>query len=172
MIELEKKDEFGPTDLETIETLEVQIGYKLPDDYKRFLLTTNGGAPVNRAIDVKENGENSEWLVRYFFGLHDGEFWASLKKAIDTLEGRKPKQFIPIANDYGGNNFLLDLSEKNFGKVSFWNHESEVEKGGNYYENIMPLFDSFSEFCSKLKEATPYDKEVKIIKKDGRIILD
>jgi hypothetical protein len=67
-----------------------------------------------------------------------------------------PAGFVPIADDPGGNLYLLDCdrnSDRN-GKVYFWNHEGAEpteDPALSNFKNITLLFDSFSQFLDALK---------------------
>lgn len=172
MIEVVKKNRFGITSEKEIADFEAKIGYELPLTYKTFLLEANGGEPVLGCIHVLQKGKSEEWNLANLLGLHDKENGVSLNSAFDQTRGRMPEEFIPFADDQGGNYYVLNLSKKKYGEIHFWDHNLEAEKGRKYYKNISFLFSSFQAFSESLGEPKPYEKEVKIIKKDGKLILD
>jgi hypothetical protein len=75
---------------EDVDGFEKYLEMKLPDDYKQFLITCNGGKPEDcMGFDV---------VVRSFFGITE-DYNYSLKHHLNiyTQANRMPKIFYPLA---------------------------------------------------------------------------
>ncbi|MFD0991062.1 SMI1/KNR4 family protein [Mariniflexile jejuense] len=172
MIDIIKPNEFGKISSKAILEFEKQIGFSLPKNYSDFLKANNGGQPKLDTITVNIEKENQLWSLKYFFGLHNKEYWASMFSTLKSLKNRIPTEFLPIANDGGGNFYIINLSKENFGKIYFWNHNNESENSGNkFYGNIIPLFDSFLELTESLIKDVR-DIEIKIVETDDEFIIE
>lgn len=144
---IEDSNRFGKLKVKTLEEFEKENKLKLPDDYRAFLIEHNGGSPSPATNPTPETD------VQWIYGIHNGEYWASLKWHIKTLSGRIPANTLPIANDSGGNIFLLSLHPDSYGEVWFWDHENETEKNADaYLDNIIKSADSFTDFVNSLYE--------------------
>lgn len=107
---------------------EKQIGSQLPEEYRNFLLTYNGGRPVSEGIEVF--GHPSPYgyiaLVDPIYSLHKSvPLYASLQSAVDADYYILPPGQIPIA-DSGGNLITIDLQQK-IGVIYYFDHEMPDE---------------------------------------------
>jgi len=65
--------------------------------------------------------------------------------------------FMPIAEDKGGNYFIMSLRDCDFGAIYFWHHEfgwegdTEVKLRSNILDQSFKVADSFVEFLEKMK---------------------
>ena len=152
-VEINDANKFGMLTVEKLEEFEQNYGIKLPDDYRSFLLSYNGGSPESDIIDFVQYGENQSDIVNYLCGIHDGEYWASLEWYMQTFKGRIPVGFIPFGYDPGGNLYLLGIDGMHLGKVYFWDHENEAGLFDEEpsFENMSFIANSFAEFLSKLR---------------------
>ena len=66
---IERSNEHGELTNERLEVFEADIGCTLPDDYREYLLTHNGGRPVPRDFDLDVGGPSS---LEIMYGLHNG----------------------------------------------------------------------------------------------------
>ena len=125
------------------------LGLKLPKAYRTFLLDVNGGKCSSNSFFISEKeGEDS---IRYFFGINEDESY-DLLSCIKRYKKRVPLNMLPIANDSFGNLILLSISDPDYGKVYFWDHDWEVEDGQiPDYSNLTLIADSFEEFLNSLK---------------------
>lgn len=87
-------------------------------------------------------------MVNIFYGI--GEMYDNLEKKIDIFDEIIDTGFLPIADDSGGNQICLGLSEKYFGDVYFWIHDEDPENMGNMYF----LATDFEDFLEKLYNET------------------
>jgi hypothetical protein len=118
----------------------------LPEEYRNFLLENNGGVP-----NPNEN-KKPDTIVTYIFGMHNGEYYASLYKHIDMFTKRLPFNSLPIASDPFGNLFIMSLHPEGFGHIYFWDHEGETEDQDEHYiDNCYFVAYSFSDFINNLE---------------------
>ena len=101
-----------------LKAFENEYNLKLPDDYKQFILSQNGGYP-EFTLYVNEN--NDEFLISSFscINFEDADV-VSVNDSIITHqieEDNIPKHLLPFGLDAGGNDFCISLNEKDYGKV-------------------------------------------------------
>ena len=145
MLKVKEPNTFGKLSVEELNDFEIVNQIKLPEDYRIFLLENNGGIPLLQI------NQDSDKVVTYIFGMHNGDYYASLYKHIDMFQKRLPFGTFPIASDPFGNLFIMSLSPENHGQIFFWDHEEEpAEQDGHYIENISFVSYSFTEFQQQL----------------------
>lgn len=108
----------APARPELVARLEAQLGHPLPDDYRDYLLTQDGG----RLAD------NDEAVINVF-GLGEVPDWTSMWNKLETFHDRVPAWLLPVAQDAYGNLFAISLRPSDFGSVWFWDHEEEANEG-------------------------------------------
>lgn len=104
-------------------------GVQLPQQYREFLLKYNGGYPKPYYFTISK--EQGIGMVNIFYGI--GEMYDNLDKKIDIFDDIFDAGFIPIADDSGGNQICLGLTEMHFGNVYFWIHDEDPEDMDNMY---------------------------------------
>ncbi len=109
---------------EALQAVEKKYSCRLPDDYRRFLLQSNGGFPSPDCVVFTEADLKTASDVFCFFAIGDERSWASLEWHCDTFSGRLPKGTLPIARDSCGNLWLLSVGSTSPGAVFFWDHGS------------------------------------------------
>jgi hypothetical protein len=152
-----------PPSQDEIAAFEAEIGTRLPEDYRQFLMRTNGGY-----IDWYEfegpTPEHGSWttVVSRVGGLRK-ETDLSLRFARSCYQGgelRIPRALLWIMGDPGGNGICIGLTEKHRGRVYFWIHDEqpdlqdwdgEVETAGN----VIRLANSFTEFVAGIRPKDP-----------------
>ncbi|MBK9266725.1 MAG: SMI1/KNR4 family protein [Polyangiaceae bacterium] len=144
---------YGSTSLEQIALFEARWKVVLPDEYKRFLLKSNGGRPSPDVFDVPgyqfEGG-----VIDSFYGLHSGEYY-QLERAYEVYLDRIPTDMVPMALDNFGNVVCIGWKGERRGKIYFWDHEDELDENGlsrQDYSNVFLVANSLEEFLGKLKE--------------------
>ncbi len=145
---IEDSNRFGAATEQDVCAFETSLGVRLPEDYRRFLLKHNGGRP--RPATFRIGAAEGESRVHLFLGLHDGPSWASLRRDVETLRHRIPRNTIPIGDDPFGNSLLLVLQGSRRGELCFWDHE--CEGGPSTWDNVTPVAASFTAFLESLKE--------------------
>jgi hypothetical protein len=140
-----RSNEFGKLSTEELTDFESTNKIRLPNDYKTFLLVSNGGQPI------KKLNKTPETIVTYILGMHNGDYYASLYKHVEMFLKRIPLSTFPIATDSFGNLFLMSVHLENYGRIFFWDHEGEPEiQDGHFVDNVSFVSDSFSDFVDKL----------------------
>ncbi|OMF94221.1 SMI1/KNR4 family protein [Paenibacillus sp. FSL R7-0337] len=119
-------------------------GLQLPQQYREFLLKHNGGYPKPYYFTISR--EQGMGMVNVFYGI--GEMYDDLDKKIHNFDEILEAGFIPIADDSGGNQICLGLTEAHFGHVYFWIHDEDPEDMGNMFF----LSKDFGEFLERLHE--------------------
>lgn len=141
----------GKIALQAIEGFETAIGKKLPDDYKTFLLTFNGGKPGSNEFPIPD--QQNAAGVDLFYGILEKREWGDLRLRRAELNDRVPKDVLPIGDASCGNVVCLSLQPKTFGQVFFWDHELEAEEGETaIFSNLFRIGNSFSDFFESLKK--------------------
>ena len=113
-----------------IADLELKLGgkLKLPEDYRSFLRSCNGGVPVNTIVSVVEDGDESQTGVTMFYGFtgrSESETEIGERPCLAVsyhrycLSGHGPATTLPIASDGGGNRFVIYCHGRRFGQIWF-----------------------------------------------------
>jgi hypothetical protein len=156
-VKIKQSNPFGALSQRSLDAFEQQRSLRLPEDYRRFLLEHNGGDPApSNVIDFFEGNRPNSSDVQFMFGIHDGEYWASIEWHLDTLKGRVVEEGLPIAGDSGGNAYVLITRGEREGQVFFWDHERETDPPS--YQNMSYVAASFTEFAQKLHEYVEPDE--------------
>lgn len=153
--ELENSD-IHPSEKDLV-AFEHWLGYPLPDDYRGFQLSTNGG--LFRPPDYDkfyflilpdpETGEVGDVQVAEFFGILGDEYGSNLSVIVKTVRENHgfPAQFLPIACSGFGDWIVLSLlPSEYYGSVCFIYHD-KPDPGGS---NLTYLAPSFADFISRL----------------------
>lgn len=134
-----------------IVTLENQIGCSLPDEYRDFLTTLNGGTPNPDCVPVPGVAGIDNVGVGTFFYIQPSkpavnELSYEMNRSVDLL----PDGHLPIAGS--SDLFTLSLKQKSFGAVYWWFHETEeLDDDGNFLESAGYLLaGSFDEFLTRI----------------------
>lgn len=101
---------------------EQSTGYRLPDDYRRFLLTFNGGVvkPWIFRHDHRDvhDAQERESLLDY---LYDWTQVVEMSEiGVPRGQAALPPHHIVIGQDPGGAGVLLSLDPADHGKISYW----------------------------------------------------
>ncbi|NVM92880.1 hypothetical protein FHT32_006573 [Variovorax sp. SG517] len=133
---------------EDIRSFESAMG-KIPEDYKSFLKSNNGGIPSATLLKTKSN----ERVINALLALKAPPgFGDSIESHLNVYEGRIPSNTIPIASAGSGDLILLNIDPSKFGEVLYWDHnfESDDDDASDYFGNTEVVSDSFSAFLDKL----------------------
>lgn len=123
---------------------EREIGRRLPEDYRAFLLRSNGAEPELNKFDVPPNNSSS---VREFYSLDQQR---EEKKA---LSGYLPDNSWPVAYDGCGNIISLTWNDGSWW-VTFWDHELEREiLISNSFSGFMDMLSPFDIRASQFDNA-------------------
>ncbi len=138
----------GPTLHEhDLDELEAASGFSLPQQYRKFLLTHNGGRPTPDLIDI-DGAEFKGTALHTFYGVLPGDESDDLISTLEGLEGCKENHLLPIAYDAFGRNFMLLLDDEHYGQVYYFDFGEGPPE---------PYFvaNNFDEFLSKIRAPTP-----------------
>ncbi len=103
---------------EQLTNFEKQIGVRLPEDYREFMLLNNGGEPDKIEFTVKKYGGS---IIQRFFGLGSTLYDTdNFDYILRTFKNRVPPDFLPIASDMLGNLVLIGIKQKYEGKISLF----------------------------------------------------
>ncbi len=138
-----------------VRALETKLRTELPEDYRTFLLTQNGGVPTPYFVTIPGHPYINNVAVGYLLGIYGrSEPWQSLNAVMDRKLPYLPKGQLPIAGD--SDIFTLSLDSKP-GCVYFWDHESvdvedEDEEGHVHFKmsHGFLLSGSFDEFLTRI----------------------
>lgn len=102
-----------PASPDDIRKLENELGYRINDEYRRFLLRSNGVTPESNMFsgDAAEIDEG----VEYFVPVADIMSCRAYMEPLDST-------VYPIADTGGGDYVVID--EGRNGAVMFWDHET------------------------------------------------
>lgn len=124
-----------------IDQLEIDLKFKLPTEYRDFVLEFNGGKPIPNKFKISESQEESR--VSFFYGIStDKDF--NILRNFALFENVYMEKYLPIGEDPGGDLICLDVSGENEGKIYFWDHEVAPPN------NLYLVANSFTEFLEKL----------------------
>ena len=128
-----------------VKQFETNINIRLPEIYRNFLMTTNGGIANNIALHSDAIGN---FLLNCMFGVgledaFDLSFWRS------ELKDDIPNWGLLIGSDVGGGFFMLDMRDGE-SKVYYYDH-SYVFNSSSNDENTYLIFKSFSELLLKIR---------------------
>jgi hypothetical protein len=137
----------GGSSIEDIKGFERAIGTLLPDDYRQFLVTSNGGKPEPNRFTLRDRKGGSG--VSRFFGLADENRAGDLRYERNSMRDRVPSDVLPIGTAEGGNSVCLSLAARAFGFVFFWDHELETDPPS--WANLFLVAGSFDEFITQLQ---------------------
>jgi len=149
-------DKLPPAPIKELAAFEEAIGHSLPDDYRRFLISCNGGY-LGGALWFKgptPEGKGADVGIHHIGGFRE-ESYFSLEEHRDCYEGRIPKALLWVMDDPFGNAICLGLSGPHRGQVYFWDHENEPEDDWDgeilTAGNLQLIANSFTEFVSGLQ---------------------
>ena len=143
-----------------IKRFENILGLSLPDDYKEFMMKTNGGTPEEDLaygfIDVVTNKTNDSDLRELFVFYEDEENdnFDDIMRIYKSMVNEKliPPFFFPIGDDSGGDPLCMNLSQEEYGSIWFCDHELENSETG--FLAASKIANSFTEFLDLLYEMT------------------
>jgi SMI1-KNR4 cell-wall len=151
MVNFEIHDSLKSISEVEIGQVESRLSIHLPQDYKNFLLSHNGGRTEPwMMFNIQGNESDSHAIAGFFFGI-GGDGNIDLEANRRVYSDRVPENILPIASDPGGNLLCISVSGEDEGKLYFWTHEEECEEGETpSYENLYPVADNFENLLQSL----------------------
>lgn len=159
----EMKQSFGANLNSEILALEERIKCKLPEDYKAFLMQTNGGEPKKEYFQHRDFGVS---IIDFYYGNFPGNY-RDIVEATSSfrcmVSGDQLDHVVEIATDPGGLAICIGISNDNFGNVFLFDHDS-----GKSEINLLKIAESFTEFFNSCYETAEeadavYDEALKNI---------
>jgi len=141
-----------------IQWFEEAYRVKLPDDYRKFLQTANGGIPVQKVFDAPNNPER---VLEFFLcmledSVEHKEGWRELGVVMTQLNERLVDDedllgmnVIPIAALFAGDFICLDFRQTpDAPTVVIWDHEQSEE----FAPHTTHLTHTFTQFLQMLRK--------------------
>lgn len=146
-------EEVGPPLTEEhIASFERELGVRLPDPYRRFLLRTNGGRPPREKDTVDVEGlSGSPTGIQVFYRIGGAVKSSELTWNRETLCERIPDNLLAIASDSFGSDFCISLKGEDRGAIYFCDLQS-VAFNYEAVPNFYPVASDFDAFMNKLRE--------------------
>ena len=155
-MKIRHSNSFGRLSKSQLAAFERAHRLSLPADYRRFLLRHNGGEPHPNVVDFVEGGCATSSDVRVLYGVYDADLLTSLTHQLAVYRGRIVPEGLAIAEDSGGNQYVLIVAGERAGQVFFWDHEQETDSPG--YSNLHFIGASFSAFLDALHATVDRDE--------------
>lgn len=109
-----------------LKAFEKRIGSVLPDEYREFLATKNGGRPNPDCVEVPGMAHIANVGVGTFFYLAPSKPTTDeLTHEFERLQPFLPEGYLPIAGS--SDVFTISLKPKTFGCVHWWNHDVDPD---------------------------------------------
>lgn len=142
MAQVRRNPDNGPLQVWRLADFERRLGVSVPEQYREFLLASNGGKPEPHHCKIG-SGDTSD--VRSLRGLHNRSIdsldsvWEQYQERVPPL----PVHLVAIADDSGGNEWCIGLTGSDRGRIFFWDHESG---------EVIEVAESFQAFLDGLFE--------------------
>ncbi|MCX7113860.1 MAG: SMI1/KNR4 family protein [Proteobacteria bacterium] len=130
--------------------LENQINIKIPEQYRNFLLSNNGGKPKINRFSTQD--KKVESMIAKFLPLANIEE----DNLLEEIEGITqadliPQNLIPIATDPADNRLVLSVAGSDMGKIYYWSWDEEPRrKYRPSYKYMRLVADSFDDLLALL----------------------
>ena len=144
-----------------IKALEKRIGATLPEEYRNFLKTVNGGTPNPYCVQIPGIPYIENVAVGWLYRLQPSKpDYDELVHKYEQTREFIPDGHLPVANE--SDYFTISLKPKSYGAVFFWDHESDqMDDEGVFFESAGYLLaGSFDEFLTRIALLYGDDEEV------------
>ncbi len=150
MIEIRSKN--PPLAEKHVVALEATMGATIPEPYRSFLLTYNGGSPKPDVI-VIDGAPFKGTDLRDFFGIGTIHEINEISWHLEICTGCLENKLLPIASDSGNNFFVIPLTDEERGSVYYF----LVWSGGRPLDPPEPYLvaPDFQSFLDKIRDLTP-----------------
>lgn len=122
------------------------------NDYVDFLKKHNGGKPENTEFSFVENDTDSNSVLSFFLGIHDGPKEFTIQGTLSVYKNRLARDLLPIGKDAFGNIICISLKKNDLGNIYFWDHESETDDS-NDFTSLHWISSNFGNFFQSLEPA-------------------
>lgn len=139
---------FGNATQESILEFERFIGFLLPEDYKNFLQTYNGGKPKVKysTFFVKELNQEIPLHILYGIGVKRKSY--DLKDCYEYFEAELVPNSLVIGDDTGSGLIML-ISDNEKSGVYYWDQSLHFPQSTED-ENTYKIASSFKSFANRL----------------------
>jgi hypothetical protein len=137
-----------------VEDLERHLGHRLPDDYRLFLRSHNGGRP-NPDYVVTGTPHDPIQHVNYLNGVTDEIESCTLLWNYQVMRERLRPDLLPIGDNGCGDQFCLVLVGPDRGKIVYWDCREAWVRPPPDPLDVYPVADSFAEFLNALFDHDP-----------------
>ncbi|MEJ8553224.1 SMI1/KNR4 family protein [Tepidibacter sp. Z1-5] len=145
---------FKSIEVQDIEAFEKKYGFKLPNDYRQFLLLNNGGKTDRRKFDTKDENDNGMIIssIMLFCPLSDEvEFNLEKNYCVYNKEGKLiSSKFLPIGIDPVENLICISVEGNNKGATYHCDMAYIEEDGILEMDCIRLISRNFTEFIENL----------------------
>ena len=132
-----------PLTEEEIQGFESRHKVSLPDDYREFLLATNGGMP---ALDVWHTKSGVNVGIHCWYSLNDDHPYDLDHSCVSTdWEKAYPLGYLQIGRDAGGSGIFISTRGADRGAVFYFDREKHLRP------KPIKVAASFSEFLAELE---------------------
>lgn len=139
----------GKARVEDVETLEEKLRIKLPENYRTFLIETNGGTLSNSILELDRPGD---LLIDCFFGFNE-EDSLSINYWIENFSDEIPEGSLIIGSDAGGGFLLLCTKEEE--GIYYYDHSYSFQSSSDN-ENTYYVCAKFTDLTLKLIGKTSF----------------
>ncbi len=146
---------FGEMSIKALENFEQEIQYRLPEDYRHYLLSFNGAEPINTVCNISDDEGTTR--VHGMLGIHNGSEHLQLESNFGDNNSTKKTGLLAFAYDQAGNDFCICLLPKHYGEVYFYDHESSC---ADDIDTLIKLADSFDCFIKSLISEEEYESSL------------
>jgi hypothetical protein len=148
MVIINNPNPYGCLSKIILRDFEIKNKINLPEDYRSFLLSNNGGQPNPSFFWIQPINDGSS--VNNLFGLHNGPIHLSLETYIGGNYLKFPNLYLPFGDDGMGNFLCIVLTKDNFGEVVFLDHDLHDFQNLDSLIGISKIANSFSDFINSL----------------------
>ncbi len=152
------EDKLPPAPPDQLAAFEAQLGQRLPEDFRRFLVACNGGWLGEKFLEFEGLGSDGSAVgagLHHVGGLRKEDYYSLV--AARRVYPRLPTSLIWIMDDPSGNAICLGVSGAYRGRIYLWDDENapdddwdgSVETAGN----IELLANSFTDFVTCVRDS-------------------
>lgn len=150
MTSLTCEETFPAAPASRLEELERRLGARLPEPYRAYLGSQDGGAL---------EGYNNHG-IEVILGIGEVPTWSSLWHLLDKESDLLPTGFIPVGSDAGGGLFLLAVAGLDRGSVWHQSSETDVDAAGVIGPVSRQLLaDPWDDFLSSIEPLEPWSTD-------------
>ena len=132
-----------------IHEAESELGLRLPDVYKDFLMRFNGGTPFPERFPIEGMADNPVGRIQLLFGIDTAPDSRNITWNHRVFAGRMPDNLLPIGCTGSGDVLCLSLYGADAGEVVLWDFYGEHSPPS--YRNVYRIAHDFTAFLQGLQ---------------------